>query len=156
MGERQGEGGDSTRAHLLGSLVLFCPRGSSRLQLLWDHLHPPLSPAHVTRPEITTHPHHPSPPITPHPSPITPTPHPSSLIPHLCLHIPGNVCSDLSLSRGRNQDVTLSCQQVLVSRCGSREAHNSAIGLSGVEPPITIALTHTLTHTQRSTAQRTT
>ena len=74
-------------------------------------------------------------PHIPHPSLLTSlTPSlltPSLLTPHLCLHIPGNVCGDLSLSRGRNQDVTLGCQQVLVSRCGSREAHNGAVGLSG-------------------------
>ena len=167
-------------AHLLGSLVLFCPTGSSRLQLLWGRLHPPLSPAHVhnhtlqlvlTPPTysslltththssspthtysslLTTHthtphsspthilltPHHPHTLFTPHHPHTLLTPHHphthSSLLTHLCLQIPGNVCGDLSLSCGRNQDVTLCCQQVLLSRCGSREAHNGAVGLSGV------------------------
>ena len=76
-------------AHLLGSLVLFCPTGSSRLQLLWGRLHPPLSPAHahnhtlqlvlLTPPTysslLTTHTHTPHHPHThiPHSSPPTHT-----------------------------------------------------------------------------------
>ena len=92
-------------AHLLGSLVLFCPTGSSRLQLLWGRLHPPLSPAHahnhtlqlvlLTPPTysslLTTHTHTPHHPHThiPHSSPPTHTlltPHPHTYSSLLTTH----------------------------------------------------------------------
>ena len=141
----------TTHSHLHSSLL---PPTHTHSSLLTTHTHTHSSlpthkysspPTHTPHSSPPTHTPHSSPPTHTHSSLLTThthTPHHphthSSLLtththtPHLCLQIPGNVCGDLSLSCGRNQNVTLGSQQVLLSCCGSREAHNGAIGLSGV------------------------
>ena len=98
----------------------------------------PFAPSAITctctKSEIVTHP-----PPTPNPSHLLYPSPPTST--YLCLHIPSNVCSDLLLYCSRNKDVTFSCQQVLLSCCGSGEAHDVIIiGLR--RSTATLALTH--------------
>ena len=116
----------------------------------------PFAPSAITctctQPEIVTH----SPPI-PNPSHLLYPSPPTST--YLCLHIPSNVCSDLLLYCSRNKDVTFSCQQVLLSCCGSGEAHDviiiglrrstATLALTHAPPPPSPPPTHTQTHTHQ-------